>query len=578
MPSTKLIFNADEVERLRTKIGQVSQDTNLLYMQLKGQANNWGGIPLGQDLVQAQVLINELTVEAEKLEDIIRQAVKGVQGLQEENKRQASQLTQQFSLFTGMFGSFGGSGSQGRFSVPPFAQKAATKLISTIATLMGRDELDKDPAVEKLRDILQKSGFGTIEGIAAQSKLNDIYEARNLIAKAQTAYEVYQAFGNKPQMNAMHKLAEDARKKLESLGVDKVQYEAGKNLSAHFKQPAVKACDYDPSITTSNVSLVQNETYLLLLRMAMEPGDQGDLAKSQLAGKRLEIKEASADLDDKGVFDFSEYDKKLIGNTWVLSKNGVTDQRAAQASIAYQKAVQNGEIKIKQESLGVDVIQEQTKAAIAGYNYWTGEKLSKIQAYAIIISGIMYNFQGISGYRGKINKNLKLPYGSVRIPRPSVKEPVTGIPEIPPPKSIKPLEQVVEGTGKVQTGGKSDIFDPDEYLRNLDKADEMYDTFRSSTTDVASITRNTGMKETRVQRIREHLFIKEHIKDHGVGRFDADYDIAQAWERLQKGTYKQSDIDLLNHELFESRFEGIFKTNYRTAHDKTLESGRPWNP
>ncbi|MEK3752354.1 hypothetical protein NYE25_29650 [Paenibacillus sp. FSL E2-8871] len=145
--------------------------------------------------------------------------------------------------------------------------------------------------------------------------------------------------------------------------------------------------------------------------------------------------------------------------------------------------------------------------------------------------------------------------------------------------SIKDVEvKAVEGTGKVQTGGKSDIFDPDEYLRNLDKADEMYDTFRSSTTDVASITRNTGMKDSRVQRIKEHLFIKEHIKDHGVGRFDADYDIAQAWERLQKGTYNQSDIDLLNHELFESRFEGIFKTNYRTAHDKTLESGRPWNP
>ncbi|WP_313636997.1 hypothetical protein [Paenibacillus sp.] len=65
MASTKLIFNADEVQRLRTKIGQVSQDTNRLYLQLRGQANSWGGIPLGQNLLQAQVLINELTVEAE---------------------------------------------------------------------------------------------------------------------------------------------------------------------------------------------------------------------------------------------------------------------------------------------------------------------------------------------------------------------------------------------------------------------------------------------------------------------------------------------------------------------------------
>ncbi len=142
------------------------------------------------------MLINELTVEAEKLEDIICQAVQGVQGLQEENKRQASQLNQQFSLFTGMLGSFGGNGSQGRFSISAFGQKAATKLISSIAALTGWDQLDSDPMVRNLREILQKSGLGTIEGIAAQSKLNDIYEARNLIAKAQTAYEVYQVFGN----------------------------------------------------------------------------------------------------------------------------------------------------------------------------------------------------------------------------------------------------------------------------------------------------------------------------------------------------------------------------------------------
>lgn len=86
------------------------------------------------------------------------------------------------------------------------------------------------------------------------------------------------------------------------------------------------------------------------------------------------------------------------------------------------------------------------------------------------------------------------------------------------------------------------------------------------------------MNEQRVQRNKDHLLFKEHIKEHGVGRFDSDYEIAQAWDRLQKGTHKKNDIDLLNHELFGSRFEGIFKTDYRTAHDKTVESGRPWHP
>ncbi|OKP76543.1 hypothetical protein A3844_30195 [Paenibacillus helianthi] len=282
MSSNKLVFKEDEVERLRTKIGQVSQDTNQLYLQLKGQANSWGGIPLGQNLLQAQVLINELTVDAEKLEDILRAAIKGVQDVQNENKRQMSQLEQRFSLLGGMFGRFGGGSGTGRIQIPPFARQTVTKLISTVSTLMGRDGLHSDPMVQKLQNIIQKFSFGTTESIAAQSKLKDIYEARDVIAKAQTAYEVYQAFGNNAQMNAVHKLAEDARKRLESLGVDEVQYRAEKDLSADFKQPAVKACDYDPSITTSSVPLDQDEAYLLLLRMAMEPGDKGEWAKNQL--------------------------------------------------------------------------------------------------------------------------------------------------------------------------------------------------------------------------------------------------------------------------------------------------------
>ncbi|MEK3987510.1 hypothetical protein MHB77_29700 [Paenibacillus sp. FSL K6-3166] len=63
MPAKKLTFNVEEVERLQTKIRQVSQDTNRLYLQLKGQASNWSGIPLGSNQVQAQIIINELTVE-----------------------------------------------------------------------------------------------------------------------------------------------------------------------------------------------------------------------------------------------------------------------------------------------------------------------------------------------------------------------------------------------------------------------------------------------------------------------------------------------------------------------------------
>ena len=57
-----------------------------------------------------------------------------------------------------------------------------------------------------------------------------------------------------------------------------------------------------------------------------------------------------------------------------------------------------------------------------------------------------------------------------------------------------------------------------------------------------------------------------------------DPEIADAWYRLTNGTYNQNDIDLLNHEYFESKFESFYKTDYRTAHNKTEESGRIWDP
>jgi len=135
-------------------------------------------------------------------------------------------------------------------------------------------------------------------------------------------------------------------------------------------------------------------------------------------------------------------------------------------------------------------------------------------------------------------------------------------------------ESFSKGTDKVQTGGRE--LSVDEYLKQLDKAEEMYESFRKPKTDVLSIANSTGMTEQRVQRIKQYLFIKGHIKEHGIGRFESDYQIGQAWDRLQKGNYNKNAIDLLNHELFESKFEGIFKTDYRTAHDKTVKSGRPW--
>lgn len=63
-----------------------------------------------------------------------------------------------------------------------------------------------------------------------------------------------------------------------------------------------------------------------------------------------------------------------------------------------------------------------------------------------------------------------------------------------------------------------------------------------------------------------------------VGKFDPDIEIDDALGRLINGDYNQNDLDLLNHEYYEHRFEEFFSTDYRTAHNRTVETGKVWNP
>ncbi|HEY9420625.1 MAG TPA: RHS repeat-associated core domain-containing protein, partial [Thermoanaerobaculia bacterium] len=124
-------------------------------------------------------------------------------------------------------------------------------------------------------------------------------------------------------------------------------------------------------------------------------------------------------------------------------------------------------------------------------------------------------------------------------------------------------------TKVTQTGGRTVM----QYLKELEEAEKAYEAIRN-TDDVAAIAKNINMPEFRVRRIKEHLFERVHQLADGVKRFDADPPIAHAWQRLQKGTQTTDDLKLLEHELFESKFEGIFKTDYVTAHKAANRSGR----
>lgn len=128
----------------------------------------------------------------------------------------------------------------------------------------------------------------------------------------------------------------------------------------------------------------------------------------------------------------------------------------------------------------------------------------------------------------------------------------------------------------LQTGERQ--IDYNTYLKRLETIDIEYESIHADKTDILKIVQNTGIPEWKIRRIKEHVFFNEHILDAGVKRFDADPEIADAWYRLTNGDHTQNDIDLLNHEYFESKFESFYRTDYRTAHKKTEESRRIWDP
>lgn len=122
---------------------------------------------------------------------------------------------------------------------------------------------------------------------------------------------------------------------------------------------------------------------------------------------------------------------------------------------------------------------------------------------------------------------------------------------------------------KIKQTGASDNLE----FWDFEGAEKSYESIRLDQDDVALISKNTGIKLERVQRIKDHLFNKKHLLDDGLQRFDASPEIANAWSSLKKNSFTCKDIQLLKHELFESKFEGVFKTNYRTAHSAANRAG-----
>lgn len=112
-------------------------------------------------------------------------------------------------------------------------------------------------------------------------------------------------------------------------------------------------------------------------------------------------------------------------------------------------------------------------------------------------------------------------------------------------------------------------------------ADDAYDAIRASTTDVNSIARNTGIKPSNIQKVKDHVFYQEHLLDRYVDlgepgvmqRFDSDLAQANAWKRLEEGSHTPADVQFLRHETAESYLMRKWNDpSYNRAHNRAQQT------
>ncbi len=81
------------------------------------------------------------------------------------------------------------------------------------------------------------------------------------------------------------------------------------------------------------------------------------------------------------------------------------------------------------------------------------------------------------------------------------------------------------------------------------------------------ISENTGISKEIITRIKNHVFIEEHLLNGRIERFFADADMVQAWQRLIDNKFIYSDLLLLQHEYAESFIMNGTKIGWREAHE-----------
>lgn len=119
-------------------------------------------------------------------------------------------------------------------------------------------------------------------------------------------------------------------------------------------------------------------------------------------------------------------------------------------------------------------------------------------------------------------------------------------------KNRKPIDNS-GGSGIINTGAISGALNP--YSKEAEKhAIKYYEAVRHMKTDTKRISASTGISQDKIDKIKNHIFIAEHDLLTGRKRFDPSYEMAQSWQRLINGDFKEQDIVLLKHEYAELRY------------------------
>ncbi|WP_176444840.1 peptidoglycan-binding domain-containing protein [Paenibacillus herberti] len=351
MSGANVKMDLADVERLRQRFTAIGQDAMRLMQQVNGAAWEWEQLPTVREAGRAVRMAKELTAEAEELADFARRMMRGVERLQNENRLKMN-LTFTVGKTWNPFG-FGAYKQPviGYGEVNLRMQQAAKMGISSVKPMPLMDAFQQDPVILGLKRIVASPNMTPEDRAAARSELERVLKLREDIGKAQTAYGMYKAYGNRVLMDAMHEMAEAARQELKSKGIREGLYAENVDLSPYFQKPAIEACDFDPSYTGQPVPLGDDPKYRLLLSLGAQEGKVRDWARGELAkvqdsaqwrvaagvvreGIAGQLDRYNATIPAEKIREMQEYLKKM--NLYQGKVTGVYDEGLMASVAAYQ--------------------------------------------------------------------------------------------------------------------------------------------------------------------------------------------------------------------------------------------------